>query len=162
MGLQNETIRALSSVTAELNYLAPLAERPRTYAYDLPAGEPRTNTVPEPHLLPIHDARAINGIVSLDTTGFSLVKHQSRVQDFYDDEEVKKVYYGEAEALLKSFTGAHRVVVFDHTVRNRVEGAADSRGNGPRQPVGRVHVDHTAKSGPQCRLSISGARFVGR
>jgi hypothetical protein len=97
----------LSSVTAELNYLAPLAERPRTYAYDLPAGEPRTNTAPEPHLLPVHDARAINDIVSLDTAGFSLVRHQSRVQDFYDDEEVKKVHYGETEALLKSFTGAH-------------------------------------------------------
>ena len=149
MGLQNETIRALSSVTAELNYLAPLAERPRTYAYDLPAGEPRTNTVPEPHLLPIHDARAINGIVSLDTTGFSLVKHQSRVHNFYDDDEVRTIYYPEAEALLKSFTGAHRVFIFDHTVRKRVGGAADSRENGLRQPVGRVHVDHTATSGPQ-------------
>ena len=105
MGLQNETIRALSSVTADLNYLAPLAERPRTYAYDLPAGEPRTNTVPEPHLLPIHDARAINGIVSLDTTGFSLVKHQSRVHNFYDDDEVRTIYYPEAEALLKVLPG---------------------------------------------------------
>jgi len=149
MGLQNETIKALSFVTAELNYLAPLAGRPRTYTYEPPAGEPRSNVVPEPHHLPIHNARALGGIVSLDSAGFALVTHQSRVRDFYDEDQVKKIYYPEVEQILKGLTGANRVFIFDHTVRKRVEGAADRRDDGPRQPVGRVHVDHTAKSGPQ-------------
>jgi hypothetical protein len=39
-------------------------------------------------------------------------------------------------------------VIFDHTVRMRVEGAADVRGAGPRQPATRVHVDQTELSGP--------------
>jgi len=149
MGLQNETIKALSFVTAELNYLAPLAGRPRTYTYEPPAGEPRSNVVPEPHHLPIHNARALGGIVSLDSAGFALVTHQSRVRDFYDEDQVKKIYYPEVEQILKGLTGANRVFIFDHTVRKRVEGAPDRRDDGPRQPVGRVHVDHTAKSGPQ-------------
>jgi hypothetical protein len=149
MGLQNETIKSLSFVTAELNYLAPIAERPRTYTYEPPAGEPRSNVVPEPHYLPTHNARAISGIVSLDSAGFALVKHQSRVSDFYDEDQVRKIYYPEAEQILKGVTGASRVFIFDHTVRKRVEGAADRRDDGLRQPVGRVHVDHTAKSGPQ-------------
>lgn len=149
MGLQYETIRALSSVTAELNYLAPLAGRPRTYTYDPPAGEPRSNVVAEAHLLPIHNARALGNIVSLDTAGFALVKHRSRVNNFHDDAQVENIYYPESESLLKTLTGARRVFIFDHTVRKRVEGAADNRDGGPRQPVGRVHVDHTAKSGPQ-------------
>ncbi|MDQ8728179.1 CmcJ/NvfI family oxidoreductase [Bradyrhizobium sp. LHD-71] len=149
MGLQNETIRALSSVTAELNYLAPLSVRPRTYTYDPPTGEARSNVLPEPHLLPIHDARAISGILTLDSAGFALVRHQSRVTNFYDEDQVKSVYYPEAEQLLKGLTGASRVFIFDHTVRKRIEGAADRRNDEPRQPVGRVHVDHTAKSGPQ-------------
>ena len=50
--------------------------------------------------------------------------------------------------LIKAATGADRVFVFDHTVRKRVQGAAD-RDGGLRQPVARVHVDHTEKSGLQ-------------
>jgi hypothetical protein len=70
------------------------------------------------------------------------------VREFYDDDEVKRVYYPEAENLLKKVTGASRVFIFDHTTRRRVPGAEDRR-DGLRQPVARVHVDHTAKSGPQ-------------
>jgi hypothetical protein len=49
---------------------------------------------------------------------------------------------------LRGITGADRVHIFDHTVRRRVPGAQDRR-DGLRQPVARVHVDHTEKSGPQ-------------
>jgi hypothetical protein len=69
------------------------------------------------------------------------------VKNFYDDEEVKKVYYPEAERLLERLTGASRVFIFDHT-RRRVLGSEDRRG-GIRRRVSRVHVDHTAKSSPQ-------------
>jgi hypothetical protein len=149
MGLQNEKIEALSFVTADLNYLAPSQDRPRTYTFEPPPGEPKTNTVPEPHALPIHDVRPIADSVSLDREGFALVRQNSAVRDFYDDEEVKRVYYPEAERLIKAVTGADRVFIFDHTVRRRVDGAADLRDGSPRQPAWRVHVDHTAKSGPQ-------------
>ena len=55
------------------------------------------------------------------------------------------MYYPEAERLIKAATGADRVFIFDHTVRKRVPGAADVRDGGPRQPVARVHVDHTER-----------------
>lgn len=147
MGLQNEKIEALSFVRADLNYWTPSSVKPRTYAFEPTNGEPRTNIVPEPHALPIYDARPILDTVSLEKEGFALARQQSKVNDFYDDEDVKNVYYPEAERLLKEVTGASRVFVFDHTVRKRVEGGADA--TNLRQPVGRVHVDHTAKSGPQ-------------
>jgi hypothetical protein len=51
------------------------------------------------------------------------------------------------EAFLKATLKADRVFIFDHTVRKRVEGAADIRGAGPRQPATRVHVDQTDISG---------------
>lgn len=149
MGLQNEKIEALSSVTADLNYLAPLRDRPRTYAFDPPAGEPKTNTAPEPHALPIHDIRPIVEAVSLDRQGFALVRQKTAVKNFSDDDEIRSVYYSEAERLIKAETGADRVFIFDHTVRKRVDGAPDLRDGSPRQPAWRVHVDHTAKSGPQ-------------
>jgi hypothetical protein len=149
MGLQNEKISALSFVTADLNYLTPAKDRPRTYTFEPPSGEPRSNIVPEPHAVPIYDARPISDSVSLDQEGFALVRQHSAVRDFHDEDEVKSVYYPEAERILKAVTGADRVFVFDHTVRKRIDGAADRRDGAPRQPVARVHVDHTASSGPQ-------------
>jgi hypothetical protein len=131
-----------------LNYLTPTGERPRTYTYGPPPGEPQTTAVQESHIVPIHDARPITRDVSLDDEGFALIEQKSAVRDFYDDDEVRRVYYPEAEAALKELTGATRVFVFDHTVRRRVPGAEDRRA-ASRQPVPRVHVDHTEKSGPQ-------------
>ena len=138
----------LRTVEAELNYLGPTTERPRSYAYSPPPDIPRTTVVNVRIRVPIRDARPIASALTLDRHGFTIVTHRSAVADFYDDGEVKRVYYPEAEHLLKRLTGAMRVFVFDRTTRHRVPGAQDRREN-VRQPVSRVHVDHTAKSGPQ-------------
>jgi hypothetical protein len=98
--------------------------------------------------VPIRDARPILGEITLDWHGFELVRHRSAVRDFYDDDEVKRIYYPEAERLLKAATGASRVFVFDHMTRRRAI-SGDATGDGRRQAVTRVHVDHTARSGPQ-------------
>ena len=147
MGLQETKIESLPFVKAELNYLAPIAGKPRTYAFDPPPGEPKSTALPEPHVLPIFDGRLIAKNFSLDREGFALVRHPTVVRNFYDDEEVRRVYYPAAEAFLKATLKADRVVIFDHTVRKRVEGAPDIRGAGPRQPATRVHVDQTVTSG---------------
>ena len=148
MSLQADIVTSLPHVLADMNYLAPMSERPRNYTFEPPAGVPWSNTVNEAHNVAIRDARPIAGKVSLDANGFALVGHQSAVRDFFDDEEVKRVYYPEVERIIKAETGAYRVHIFDHTTRRRVPGAAD-RSGGPRQPVQRVHIDHTARSGPQ-------------
>ena len=147
MGLQETKIESLPFVKAELNYLAPIAGKPRTYAFDPPPGEPKSTALPDPHVLPIFDGRLIAKNFSLDREGFALVRHPTVVRNFYDDEEVRRVYYPAAEAFLKATLKADRVVIFDHTVRKRVEGAPDLRGAGPRQPATRVHVDQTVDSG---------------
>ena len=143
-----ETIATLPRVLADMNYLVPMAERPRNYTFEPPAGVPRYNSEHEAHRVAIHDARPIADKVSLDANGFALVQHGSAVRDFFDDEEVRRVYYPEIERILKQATGAYRVHIFDHTTRRRVPGVED-RSGGPRQPVQRVHIDHTARSGPQ-------------
>ena len=78
-----------------------------------------------------------------------MVKHNSAVRDFYDEDELGRVYYPEAERLVAEITGATRVLVFDHTVRRRVWGGIDRSAGTPRQPVTAVHNDYTVKSGPQ-------------
>ncbi len=143
-----DAIAGLPHVVADMNYLVPMAERPRNYTFEPPAGVPWSNIRNEAHRVAIHDARPIADKVSLDANGFALARHPSAVRDFFDDEEVRRVYYPEVEALVKAATGADRVHIFDHTTRRRVSGAQD-RSGGPRQPVQRVHIDHTARSGPQ-------------
>jgi len=147
MSLVERRIESLPFVLAQLNYLAPVDGKPRTYAFDPPEGEPRSTALPEPHQVPIFDGRAVANSFSLDREGFALVRHPTAVRDFYDDQEVRKVYYPAAEAFIRATLRADRVVIFDHTVRRRVEGAADIRGAGPRQPATRVHVDQTDTSG---------------
>jgi hypothetical protein len=141
-------IENLAATEAILNYLGPTSERPRTYAYEPPANEPKTNIRNFGVEVPIRDARPIVGEITLDRHGFELVRHRSAVRDFYDDDEVKRIYYPEAERLLRAATGASRVFVFDHMTRRRAI-SGDGTGDGRRQPVTRVHVDHTARSGPQ-------------
>jgi len=138
----------MSTTIAELNYIVPTTQRPRSFTYAPTDGSPRTTVTTEPHILPVGDLRQENGPFTLDDDGFALVRHQSAVTDFSDESQTRDVYYPEAERLLKELTGADRVFIFDHTLRHYSPGQDDYR-DGPRQPATRVHVDHTAKSGPQ-------------
>jgi hypothetical protein len=147
MSLLERKIESLPFVLAELNYLAPTIGKPRTYALDPPPGEPKSTALPEPHQVAIFDGRTVSNSFSLDREGFALVRHPTAVRDFFDDKEIRQVYYPAAEAFIKATLRADRVVIFDHTVRRRVEGAADLRDAGPRQPATRVHVDQTDISG---------------
>ena len=147
MSLIERKIESLPFVRAELNYLAPTDGKPRTYAFDPPPGEPKSTALPEPHQVPIFDGRPVADYFSLDREGFALVRHPAAVRDFYDDKEVRNVYYPAVEAFLRATLRADRVFIFDHTVRWRVVVAYDVRGAGPRQPATRVHVDQTDISG---------------
>jgi hypothetical protein len=147
MSLIEKKIASLPFVLAELNYLAPAIGKPRTYAYDPPPGEPKSTALPEPHRVPVFNGRSISDSFSLDREGFALVRHPTAVRDFYNNEEIRQVYYPAAESFIQAKLRADRVFIFDHTVRKRVEGAADIRGRGPRQPATRVHVDQTNLSG---------------
>jgi hypothetical protein len=75
-----------------------------------------------------------------------LVRHDTAVTDFFNDEELRRVYYREMEALIKHETGALRVVIFNHVLRT-----ADwdlSGINNVSSIICRVHNDHTECSGP--------------
>jgi hypothetical protein len=98
-----------------------------------------------PHLVPIHDARAIVERLSLDREGFELRPHQTAVSNFYDAAEVRAIYYPEVEHLLTAATGATRAVAFEHDVRcSTRRGVSDVRG-----PVNVVHDDYTEVSAPE-------------
>jgi hypothetical protein len=151
----------LPYVEAELNYLGSTAERPRYYAYDRSDSDPPAVMPLEPHRMQIRDLRPIGHELSLDVQGFALVEQRSAVKDFWDDDEVRRVYYPEAERFLLDHTGASRVFIFDHLQRRRVADTADRSAGRPRQPATRVHVDHTARSGPQRVRDLMGDEAEG-
>jgi hypothetical protein len=149
MDQQGTTIFQPGDVEADLVYLAPMTERPHSYTYDPPPGVPRTNTANAPHRVTVHDARPLVADLSLDREGFELVEQRSAVCDFYDEDELRRVYYPEAERLVARYTGALRVIIFDHTIRRRQWGAEDRAAGMPCQPATRVHNDYTERSAPQ-------------
>lgn len=136
-----------TEVVAPINFIVPTAEKPFSYTYEPPAGQPWRNTSYEPQTVAVHDARLLVEEPQLETAGFTLVDAPSAVRDFYDERQVKDTYYAEVEALVKKLTGASEVVVFDHTIRDGRNARRDDRG--VREPVKRAHNDYTLKSAPQ-------------
>jgi hypothetical protein len=140
------TTAALDSVVAPLNFLAPMAEKPVAYNYEPPPGVPQRTGRSVEYQVPIRNARPLIGQLSLDKEGFVLLHHQTAVANFYDEDQIKSIYYPECERVMKAATGAARVVAFDHIVRNA---AVSAKGNDIKIPAKRVHNDYTAWSAPQ-------------
>lgn len=143
--LNQPIVAELPYVEANLTYIVRPTEKPINYAYEPPPDTLQRSATPDVHTVPIYDGRAIASKVSLDREGFALLDYQTAVRDFYDDEEVLQVYYPEAEQFVKEQTGAVRVVVFDHVVRNAQRSQPGV--NTIREPGKRVHNDYTANSG---------------
>jgi len=83
----------------------------------------------------------------LERNGFRFVDHDTKVIDFFDENELRRVYYPEMQTLVKAETGAARVEVFDHTLRTANDELRETRKI--REVVRRVHNDYTEWSGPQ-------------
>jgi hypothetical protein len=63
----------------------------------------------------VENLRGKEDSVTLDTAGFQYFKHTSKHTSFANDEEIHKEYFPESIDLIKSLTGASRVVLFDHS-----------------------------------------------
>jgi hypothetical protein len=107
-------------VPTTFNYYEPLGDEPPfQYTYVRTDGGPQDNIGKNPQQAVVHDARGKEKEygLSLDTSGFQFLKHESVEKDFTDEERIKDVYYKEVEELLKKEVGAKRVFIFDHTIR---------------------------------------------
>jgi hypothetical protein len=132
-------------VEAGVPYLADLSVKPVTYNPPIGTGVPRREGNYRDFKVKIHNARPIVRDLSLDRQAFVLVNHDTAMRSFYDQDEIRRVWEPEVEALIKRETGASKVVVFDHTIRAADRGVE----RGHRAPVRSVHNDYTEKSGPQ-------------
>ena len=140
-------LEAPHGVSAWLNYTRNTGVRPVNYTFDPPPGLPRNSGEVDARLVTIHDARAARGL-SLDVSGFDLLAHRGTLMtfaEFQDSAAVKAIDYPEVGAALKSTTGADKVVIFDHTLRDSTLVLGEAA---LREPVRRVHDDQTIASAP--------------
>ncbi len=136
----------VDTLDAKLNYIVDDGTKPVHYIYDDREDHAYPGTYRE-YDVTIRNGRPLRDSFSLDVNGFAFLDHASAVKDFYDADEVKKVYYPETEALIKAQIDASRVIMFDHTFRLEDEKLRAEKMT--RKPVMRVHNDYTDESGPQ-------------
>lgn len=114
---------------------------PWNYVEPQPEGKPQRNFGFTDTEVSIKDIRGRESDFTLEKDAFQVVQNiPSEEKEWMDDEHIKQVYYPEVvKLLLENVPGAHKVTLFDHTIRR-------SNPDAPRAPVTRVHVDQTARS----------------
>jgi hypothetical protein len=133
------------AIEATLDYIVDDGTKVFTETGAPGANDRRSGGKPDPRRVTLHDGRRRDFM--LERNGFRFVRHDTEVADFFDEAELRRVYYPEMEALVKAQSGAMRVVVFDHTLRTADDAAREGRKI--REVVSRVHNDYTEWSGPQ-------------
>jgi hypothetical protein len=142
------------TIKARMNYIIDTGTPPVNYI-DWPEEEHKANPPQyEQHEMDIRNGRPLRDTFDLDTHGFVFVTHETQVKDFASEDERKRVYDPECEALIRKCSGASRVHVFDHTIR-----IGDEQGRtaaNARPPVKGVHNDYTERSAPKRLRDILG------
>ncbi len=138
---------APDTIEATLNYIVDDGTKVFTITAGPGGQDVRSGGTPDPHRVVMHNGRPHAKDFILDRNGFRFVQHDTKVADFYDESEIKRVYYPEMEALIKAESGAKRVVVFDHTLRTADHDLRETKKI--REVVRRVHNDYTEWSGPK-------------
>ena len=147
MSLLAETDAAPNTIEPVVNYIVNDGTEIFTYTGGPGSLDVRSGGTPDPRKIVMHNGRPHAGEFELDVNGFRFVRHDTKVQNFLDEAEVKRVYYPEIEALIKAQSGAKRVVVFDHTLRTADDAFREQ--HKIREVVRRAHNDYTEWSGPQ-------------
>ena len=135
------------TIEATLNYIVDDGTKVFTVTAGPGGQDVRSGGTPDPRQITLYNGRPSTADFTLERSGFRFLRHDTKVKDFYDEDEIKRVYYPEMEALIKAESGAKRVVVFDHTLRTADDALRESKKI--REVVRRVHNDYTEWSGPQ-------------
>jgi hypothetical protein len=135
----------LPSIEATLNYVKNDGQKIVVEPVGDGSTEMKTLGTLDPHNVIIRNGRKFE--TSLDGEGFLLAWHETAVTDFFDESQIRDLYYREMVDLVKMQIGAKRVVVFDHTLRTADD--ADRAARKIREVVPRVHNDYTEWSGPE-------------
>ena len=136
-----------NKVTGQLYFFHHSDEKPSIQMSDVHS-EPNIRTGEFRNIdVTILNAREIAGGANIGREGFALSNFDTQVDDFFDDDQVERIYYPEIERFLKSKTKATQVHIFDHTIR--VQDDVKRANKQVRTPVIAIHNDYTEWSGPK-------------
>ena len=138
---------AIETIETTLNYIENDGSKIFTVTAGPGGTDVRSGGTPDPRRVTIRNGRPLAKEFALERDGFRFVRHDTKVADFFDGEQIKRVYYPEMEALVKAESGAKRVIVFDHTLRTADDELREAKKI--REVVRRVHNDYTEWSAPQ-------------
>jgi hypothetical protein len=141
-------------ITAEIPYTLETGEKLVNETFGPNNIRRRRSGAQDIRPMTVHDGREAAAELSLDRTGFVLVEHKTAMNNFFDEQQLKSVYFPEIERLIKEKSGASRVVIFDHTLRSGDEDEREEKLI--REPVLSAHNDYTEWSGPQRVREIMG------
>jgi len=138
-------MRPENSVRAILNYTLDDGSVPEVYFYEPPAGTIVQKPGNDPQSLPIFDAWPHAERFSLDREGFALKELRSGFDRFDQDDRVRSEFYPIAAEFVRNAVGARRVIVFDHTLRSKINEGQQTAEHTTTQraPVMIVHCDYT-------------------
>lgn len=139
-----------ATVRAVFNYTRDTGVAPEIYFYEPPPGTVTRLPGDDPQEMAVHDGWDRATSCSLDREGFALRDFRSPFQDWDDDARISAELYGPVTEFVKQQVGARRVIVFDHTIRAKVNAAQQTseHSTSRRAPVMVVHCDYTPLSGP--------------
>jgi hypothetical protein len=159
---------SVRSVEADINYLLPGPAINRRF---VSAGvEVNTGTY-GPFKVTVRDGREIKRHFTLDRHGFVLTDNTSAVVDFYDVDEVNRIYPDEAARSVQALTGADFVVPGGWMIRNSgdISRFQKKKADGPyvhamgvQPPAGEAHIDtEPGRADRQARAVYDKARPDG-
>lgn len=101
------------TVTAEIRFINPEWKHRKVPPVIGDRASRRAHTTK--HAVSVEDARGAE--TSLDTTGFTLTRHKTRVTDFGNESAIRSTYYEEAAGVVAHLVGADEVFVTHHLMR---------------------------------------------
>jgi hypothetical protein len=130
------------TVHAELNYVAPMSERPQFHAND----QSLDRVTLDRRTVPIRDGRAQRESPTLEREGLQLCECPTRVSEFRDSAEVSQVYPAEIQQFVLALTGADAVVVTGPPILRFGERSHEAGTRDNSRAARLVHIDVSEKA----------------
>src|SRR6267142_3772337 len=91
---------APGTIEATVNYILDTGETPYTFSGGPGSTFVQSSGTSDPRRVVMHNGRPDAGRFVLDRDGFRFIRHDTKVVDFLDQAELRRVYYPEMEALV--------------------------------------------------------------
>ena len=141
---------APQTIEPVVNYIVNDGTKLFNYTGGPGSTEVKTGGTPDPHKVACTTPGLTSANSSSTWTASASSRHDTKMKNFFDADEIRRVYYPEMEELIKAESGAKRVVVFDHTLRTADDALREEQQN----PRGRCAAPTTTTPNGPARSGV--------